>query len=133
MTALRHLDLVIVAVALPIFLVAGFPILGWVFGTVAWVAQRVIKDAAEKRAVAIARKPSGEHTIADMRKVAGLTAGSMIGRGWLCAITIFAGYFVAGQDDAVGLGSAVLVIACFTVSFSTAMVTRPFQTRELPS
>ncbi len=74
--------------------------------------------------------------IADMRKVAGLTAGSMVGRGWLCALAIFAGWFLAGQDDDVGLAAAVLVIVCFTSYFATALALRPFATpttTELPS
>ena len=39
MPALRHLDLVVLALALPLFLVAGFPMLGYAAGAVAWLAQ----------------------------------------------------------------------------------------------
>lgn len=139
MAALKHLDLLVLALALPLFLAADFPILGWVTGAVAWGVQSVIKHQTESRALAIARRhaaaPPKDKKVAieDMRKVAGLTAGSMIGRGWLCALVIFGGFFAAGQDDAVGLSSAVLVITCFTVYFSTAMVLRPFTDRELTS
>jgi len=138
---LKHVDLVMLALALPIFLAAGLPMAGYVTGAVAWIAQKLVKEYSERRALAISRealarpKPDTKAAIDDMRKVAGLTAGSMIGRGWLCALAIFGGYFAAGQDDDVGLAAAVLVIVCFTAYFASAMVLRPFSSppSELPS
>lgn len=140
MPVLKHVDLVVLALALPVFVAAGFPLAGYATGAAAWIVQKVIKELSERRALEIARRSAADPhrdnsaAIADMRKVAGLTAGSMIGRGWLCALAIFAGYFLAGRDDDVGLAAAVLVIVCFTAYFSTAMVLRPFTTpNELPS
>ncbi len=141
MPILKHVDLVVLALALPVFLAAGLPLAGYVTGAVAWIVQKLVKESTERRALEIARrsqarpKPDNKAAIDDMRKVAGLTAGSMIGRGWLCALTIFGGYFAAGQDDDVGLAAAVLVIVCFTAYFATAMVVRPFSAppNELPS
>ena len=43
MPALRYLDLIVLALALPIFLVAGWPMLGYAAGAVAWLAQRAIQ------------------------------------------------------------------------------------------
>ncbi len=140
MPVLKHVDLVVLALALPVFVAAGFPLAGYATGAAAWIVQKVIKELSERRALEIARRSAADPhrdnsaAIADMRKVAGLTAGSMIGRGWLCALAIFAGWFLAGQDDDVGLAAAVLVIVCFTAYFSTAMVLRPFTTpNEMPS
>lgn len=141
MAAAKHADLAVLMLALPVFLVAGFPMIGYLVGAVAYVAQKAIKEVAERRALAIAAHSVGNRdrelsaSIADMRKVAGLTAGSMIGRGWLTALAIFGGWFAAGREDPVGLSAALLVIVCFTVYFSTAMVVRPFSTptNELPS
>lgn len=140
MNVLKHVDLIVLAIALPIFLIAGFPMLGYLVGAVAYVVQKLIKEAAESRALAIAARSAGtqrdqKQAVADMRKVAGLTAGSMIGRGWFSALAIMGGYFIAGRDDSVGLAAAVLVIVCFTAYFSTSMVLRPFATtpNELPS
>ena len=42
---IRHLDLVVLLIALPIFLVAGWPMLGYLGGAVAWLAQRGILAA----------------------------------------------------------------------------------------
>jgi hypothetical protein len=70
----------------------------------------------------------------DPKTVVGLTAGSMIGRGWLVALTIFGAYLAAGSDDAVGLAAAVLVIVLFTAYFTVSLIFRPFENhRELPS
>jgi hypothetical protein len=139
--ALKHLDLLVLALALPVFLAAGFPLAGYATGAVAWIVQKAIKEVTERRALEIGRRSLGDGerdttaAIADMRKVAGLTAGSMIGRGWLSALAIFAGYFLAGQDDSVGLAAAILVIVCFTASFTTLLILRPFSSpaNELPS
>jgi hypothetical protein len=124
MTLLKHLDLAVLALALPVFAVAGFPLAGYATGAVAWLLQKGIKEFAERKAMASD----------DPRTVVGITAGSMIGRGWLVAITIFAGYFAAGSDDHVGLAAAVLVIVLFTAYFTVSMILRPFENhQELPS
>lgn len=141
MAALKHADLLVLLLALPVFLVAGFPMTGYLVGALAYVVQKAIKEVAERRALEIASHSVGNRdrelsaSIADMRKVAGLTAGSMIGRGWVTALGIFGGWFAAGRDDSLGLAAALLVIVCFTVYFSTSMVARPFttSTNELPS
>jgi hypothetical protein len=112
--ALKHLDLVVLALALPVFVLAGFPLLGWGTAAVAWIVQRVISDQANKRASA-----SG-----DPRTVAGLLTGSMIGRGWLVALAIFGAGMV---DREAGLTAAVLSILLFTMWFTTQMATRPFE------
>ncbi len=40
MAVLRQLDLVVLALALPIFIAADFPLLGYAAGAVAWLVQR---------------------------------------------------------------------------------------------
>ena len=116
-TWVRHFDLALLALALPIFLVAGLPLLGWLAAAVAWVCQRVIRHALDQRA-----RASG-----DPRTVAGITAGSMLLRGWLMALTIFG---VGLTDREAGLSGAVLVILLFTAFFSTQLALRPFETRR---
>lgn len=142
MAVAKHLDLGVLALALLVVLVAGLPFAGWLTAAVAWLAQKAIKEVSERRALEIARRStdgtprSNAETIADMRKVAGLTAGSMVGRGWLCALAIFGGWFIAGRDDDVGLTAALVVIACFTAYFVTTLILRPFATtptNELPT
>ncbi|HEX2103512.1 MAG TPA: hypothetical protein VHF51_07660 [Solirubrobacteraceae bacterium] len=122
MIAVRYLDLVLLALALPVFLAAGLPLLGYAAGAAAWLAQRALQLWLNRRAAASD----------DPRTVVGLAAGSMIGRGWLVALTIFA----AGlSDEEAGLAAAVLVIVLFTAYFTVSMIMRPFQTpnSEQPS
>ena len=107
----RWLDLVLLAVALPVFLVAGLPLLGWATGAGVWVVQRAIQVWLERRA----------DRTRDPRSVVGLLAGSMIGRGWLVALTIFG---VGLADEDAGLAAAVLVIALFTVYFTVSVIVK---------
>jgi hypothetical protein len=112
---IRYLDLVLLAIALPIFIVGGLPMLGYAAGAGAWLVQRGIQIALNRKAAAAD----------DPRTVVGITAGSMIGRGWLVALTIFA----AGlKDEDAGLAAAVLVIVLFTAYFTVSMIMRPFDT-----
>jgi hypothetical protein len=111
---LRYLDLVVLAVALPVFLAAGLPLLGWAAVTAVWVAQRGLQAALNERA----RRASEPGT------VAGLLTGSMIARGWLVAGTIFV---VGLTEREAGLAGAVLAITAFTVYFMGQMLVRPFE------
>ena len=54
----------------------------------------------------------------------GLTAGSMIARGWFCAIAIFLVGIIDSNEA--GLAAALLVVALFTIYFAVGMILRPF-------
>jgi hypothetical protein len=111
----RYLDLVVLLLALPLFVLADLPLPGYLAGGGAWLVQRSIQLWSDRRA----------DESDDPRTVAGITAASMIGRGWLCAGAIF-GIGLAEGDDA-GLSAAVLVIALFTVYFTVRMILRPLE------
>jgi hypothetical protein len=113
-TWVRYLDFVALALALPVFILADFPIAGYLVGGGAWVVQRAVQLYVLRR-VAASRDP---------RTIVGLTAGSMIARGWFCAIAIFLAGIIG--DDDTGLAAAVLVVMLFTVYFGIQMVLRPF-------
>ena len=109
----RFLDLFVLAAVLPLFVLADLPFEAYLVGGGAWIVQRAIQVVLQRRAEASD----------DPRVVAGYTAGSMIARGWLCALAIF-GVGLAAGDDA-GLSAALLVIGLFTVYFTVRMITRP--------
>ncbi len=116
MAVVRYFDFVVLALALPIFIVAGLPIVGYITAAAAWIGQRAIQIETTRRAQASK----------DPRTVVGLMAGSMIGRGWLVAAAIFiVGITISSQA---GLAAAVLFIVLFTVYFTTNMILRPFDT-----
>jgi hypothetical protein len=114
-TLLRNLDLALLALALPVFLVAGLPLLGYATALVIWLMWRTIGAYAERKARATD----------DLGRMAAITTGSMIGRGWLMGLTLIAVGLSAGDD--VGLSAAVLCVVLFTVSFTAKLVLRPVE------
>lgn len=111
---MQNLDLAVLALALPVFLVAELPLLGYAAAAAAWLVQRALRGALSRRAAA-SRDP---------KTVAGLQAGSMIGRGWLVALAIFG---VGLAQEEAGLAAAVLFLLVFTIHFTVNLVTRPFE------
>jgi hypothetical protein len=116
----RWADLVLLGLALPVFALAGLPMLGYAAGAAAWLAQRAIQIVVTRRARASD----------DPRTVAGLLAGSMIGRGWLVALAVFGVGMLGERED--GLAAAVLMIALFTTYFTAQMFVRPFDQARGP-
>ncbi len=110
----RYLDLVALAAALPLFLLAGLPMLGYTVAAGAWLVQRGINALAQAKAKASE----------DPRTVVGLLAGSMIGRGWLTAGSIMAVGLAGARED--GLAAAILCITLFSIYFPIQMILRPF-------
>lgn len=112
---LRYLDLGALVVALPLFLLAGLPMLGYAVAAGAWILQRGARELIQRRAAAA-------H---DVRTSVGLTAASMIVRGWLVALAIFA---VGLNDSEAGLAAAVLFLFLFTLAFTMQAILRPLGT-----
>jgi hypothetical protein len=104
MRVVRHLDLVVLALALVVFLLAGLPMLGYATGAAAWLAQRGIAFLTARRALAATT----------VRGRVGWIASSTLARAWLVALTILV---VGLRDNEAGLAAAVLVVALFTVYF----------------
>lgn len=111
------LDISVAVVALPVFLIAGWPLLGWAAAVVIWTLQRLMQGVIQHRA----------NRSDDPRTIVGLTAGSMIARGWLVAATIFV---VGLSDKRAGLAAALLVIALFTVYLAAELISGPLADRE---
>jgi predicted lipid-binding transport protein (Tim44 family) len=114
---MRNVDVPVLALALAIFLVAGFPIAGWLTGTGAWAAQRIVSELAIKKA----------NAATDPRTKVGLLAGSMIGRGWLVAGIIVA---VGLGNNKAGLSAAVLFLVVFTIQFTITLAMRPYEIKR---
>src|SRR5204862_5417015 len=97
---IRHLDLAVLALALPLFLGAGWPIAGWAAGSGIYLAQWGVRELVNRRA----RRAD------DPRTVAGLLVGSMLGRGFFAAICIF---LVGLANNDAGLATALLFLSAF--------------------
>lgn len=111
----RYIDFAVLALALPVFIVAGFPITGYLVAAGAWTVQRIVQVRVQRRAAAST----------DPRTIVGLLAGSMIARGWFCAIAIFLCGIL--DSDNAGLAAALLVVLLFTVYFVVQMIVRPME------
>lgn len=108
-------DLVALLAALPVFALAGLPMLGYLAAALAWIAQRAIQVVVGRRAAASD----------DPRAMVGLAAGSMILRSWIVAGAIFGVGIGAGDED--GLAAAVLSISLFTIYFAAQLMLRPLE------
>jgi hypothetical protein len=115
--ALRWLDLVVLALALPLFLAAGVPFFGWAVIAGAWLIQRVAQQLFERRA-----RASG-----DLRRSTAVLGISMFARVWILALTIF----VLGKTDRdAGLSAALLSVALVTVYLTAVMTSGPLAPRS---
>jgi hypothetical protein len=119
MSVVRQLDLLLLAISLPVFLLASLPMDGWAVGAGAWLVQRALQVYTNRRARAAE----------DPRTTVGVLAGSMIARGWLVAIAIF---LVGLSNSHAGLAAAVLVVALFTVYFTVGIILRPLEAPVAP-
>ena len=112
------LDLAVLVAALPVFVLAGLPLLGWAAPAGAWLLQRVLLALLGRRA-----RASG-----DPRRVTLVLAVSMLARVWLVALSIFA----AGiSDREAGLAAALLSIVLVTVHLTSVMLDRPGRPAEV--
>jgi hypothetical protein len=101
----RNLDLLLLALALPVFIAIDAPIAGYVATAVAWLIGRAGKAAADRRrAVAIQS--------ANRNAALGLTAAAMLGRLWILAAAILIVGLAVDRDA--GLAAAVLAAALVT-------------------
>jgi hypothetical protein len=103
--ALRYADLGLLALALPAFIVAGWPLLGYAVAAAAWLAGRGIEYAATRRAK---RSLAG----GERRTALGTMAAATLGRVWLIALAVL---LVGLAEREAGLAAALLSLALFTL------------------
>lgn len=108
---LANLDLVVLALAGLVFLAADLSLVGYAVAAVAWLAQRGVQVALQRRADA-SRDP---------KVVVGLLAGGAMGRAWLTALSVLA---VGLVDERAGLPAVLLILILFTVHFTLKIVQR---------
>lgn len=99
----------VVALALPVFLVAGWPLAGWGLAAVLW-------SAALLFSLLLARLPTdpGNLAAAGMRGIGTTSRGLLVGVP-LVAVTV--------ADEGVGIAAAAVYALAFTVELSVGLVT----------
>ncbi|HEY1284478.1 MAG TPA: hypothetical protein VGF04_00175 [Solirubrobacterales bacterium] len=104
----KHLDLLALAAALVVFVVGGFPLLGYAVAAAAWLAQRGIHTLASRHA-------GEELKRGNRQRAMGTVAATTLGRVWLMATAVL---IVGIADRESGLAAALLLLALFTLSFA---------------
>ena len=112
---LRYLDLLVLAIALPIFLAADLPLIAWGGVALIWTLQRFVQELLMKRAQATGNP----------RAAMGMMSASLIARVWLLALAVLA---IGLTEDGAGLPAAVLTAVVFQVWFTSFMIGRRLET-----
>ena len=109
--AVRVLDLAVLALALPVFLAAGWPLFAWAGVTFVWLTQRAVQALIERRA----------RTATNPRTMVGLLSISLMGRIWFMMFAVLA---IGLIDRDSGLPAAVLTAVTFQAWFTGFMVSK---------
>jgi hypothetical protein len=112
---IRYADLALLVVALPVFLAADLPLLGYAVAAAAWIVQRLVRFASERRVAA--SLAAGER-----RAAVGVTAASTLGRAWFVALCVLLVGVLGDRED--GLAAAVLAAVLFTAQFGGIALSR---------
>ena len=99
---------IVVALALPIVLIGGFPVSGWALAAILWVA-------AELLGIWLARLPIG----ADNLKMSGLVALTMAWRGIAVMVILL---IVTAANKPVGVCAVVVYAAAYTLSLAVSLI-----------
>jgi hypothetical protein len=105
----KYVDLIALALALPVCILGDFPLLGYAVGAAVWLLQRAVQSVAARRA-------KEELAHGERQRAMGIVAGTGLGRVWLMAAAVLVvGLAVERQA---GLAAALLVVVLFTLSIA---------------
>jgi hypothetical protein len=113
----KHVDLLVLAAALAVFVLGGLPLLGYAVAAVAWLAQRGVQVLATRRVAA-------ELAAGNRQRAMGIVAATTLGRVWLMVTAVLLGGIVEREA---GLAAAVLLLVLFTISFAAQGIAHLFE------
>ena len=114
-SAFRYLDLVLLAVALPVFIAADLPMTGYLVVAGVWLALYGIEIGANRAiAGAVARR--------DRKAAMGWLGATGLARAWIVALAVLVVGLAAGKDA--GLAAAVLSLILFTAHLGSRILLR---------
>ncbi len=99
----------IIALALPIFAIAGWPLQGWALAAVLWAASEIV-------ALLLARLPDGPDNLA----AAGMRGIGTTSRALLVGIVLV---IVTVSNESVGIAAAILYALAFTAELGVGLAT----------
>jgi hypothetical protein len=113
--ALRYVDLILLAAALPVFIAAGLPMIAYAVIAVVWLAQHgieILTNRAVRRAAARG----------DRQAAMGWVGATTLARVWTIALAVLLVGVLDSRDA--GLAAAVLSAVLFTVHFGGRLLSR---------
>jgi hypothetical protein len=113
----KHVDLLVLAAALAVFVLGGLPLLGYAVAAAAWLAQRGIQVLA-------ARRTAAELAAGNRQRAMGIVAATTLGRVWLMVTAVLLGGIAEREA---GLAAAVLLLVLFTISFAAQGIAHLFE------
>jgi hypothetical protein len=113
-SAVRYLDLTLLAASGAFVALAGLPVIGWAFAAGAWLLSRALAEYLEHRA-----EPS------DLRARLSAHFGGMMARVAIVAAAVVGASVVGDRDDAVT--AAVVSLVVFTVYLGTSAAARQLE------
>ena len=117
----KYVDLLVLAAALAVFVLAGLPMGGYAVAAGVWLLQRGIQAVLAHRAAA-------ELAAGNRQRGMAIVAASGLGRVWLMVTAVLVAGLVTERE--VGLAAGVLLVVLFTVSFAAQGFAHLFQEPE---
>jgi hypothetical protein len=114
-TALRYLDLVLLAAGLPVFIAAGLPMAAYIVIACVWLAQHGIELAADRAAARAVER-------GDRRSAMGWIGATTLARVWIVALAVLLVGLLSSKDA--GLAAAILAAILFTVHLGARLMGR---------
>jgi hypothetical protein len=107
--AAHNLDAIVAILAVPAFLLAGWPLEGWFWATALWAGNRYLQSVIERRAARMGA----------LRGV-GVLGASMLLRPWIGMLVLF---LITKDDRAMAVSSVLLFLLLITIDIATRVLT----------
>ena len=105
----HNIDAILAVAALPLFVVTGLPLEGWLWATILWAVNRWIQASVERRAVRMGALQG-----------VGVLGASMLLRPWIGMLILF---LITRDSSTVAISSVLLFLVLLTVDIGTRIVT----------
>jgi hypothetical protein len=107
--AAHNIDAIVAVLAVPVFLVAGWPLEGWFWATALWATNRYLQAVIERRAARMGA----------LRGV-GILGASMLLRPWIGMLVLF---LITKDETALAVSSVLLFLLLVTIDIATRILT----------
>jgi hypothetical protein len=107
--AAHNLDAIVAILAVPVFLLAGWPLEGWFWATALWAGNRYLQSVIERRAARM-----------EALRGVGVLGASMLLRPWIGMLLLF---LITKDDRAMAVSSVLLFLLLITIDIATRVLT----------